>query len=327
MPTLLMTIASAPIRLLEWLGGQGTRAIAALVFFGIAFPPVGRLLKPYVADAIFLLLCAAFLRVDLALLRGYLRRPGLVLAATAWTMLAVPLIFGGVWSFAGMDRHSPDLYLALMLQAMASPMMASPALAAVMGLDATLVVVALVISTAIVPITAPFFAYVFLGPALTLSPLALGAKLSMILAGSVVVASVIRWRAGAEAVRRHAQMIDGISVLVLFVFVSAVMGNVAGEFFSAPLRVASLTVLAFVVFFAMIGATVLVFRRAGNARAMALGLMVAQRNMGLMVAATGGVLPETAWLFLGLSQFPIYLTPQLLKPIVQRLLPPPAVPS
>jgi BASS family bile acid:Na+ symporter len=49
--------------------------------------------------------------------------------------------------------------------------------------------------------------------------------------------------------------------------------------------------------------------------------MVAQRNMGLMLAATGDVLPGGTWLYFALSQFPIYLTPQLLKPIVRRLPP------
>ena len=318
----LLKIAAAPVCALVWLGGQGTRAIAALVVFGIVMPPAGRLLKPYVTEAIFLLLVASFLRVDLKLLRGYLRRPGLVLAAAAWTMLAVPLISGGAWSLAGLNRASPDIYLALILQAVASPMMASPALAAVMGLDATLVLVTLVIGTALVPLTAPIFAYIFLGSALTLSPLALGAKLVAILSGSLIVASAIRWRLGGDQIKRHAPLIDGVNVLVLFVFVSAVMENVAGEFLADPLRVLSLTMLAFAVFFALIGLTALIFRGSGYARAMALGLMVAQRNMGLMVAATGGLLPETAWLFLGLSQLPIYLSPQLLKPIVQRLVPP-----
>ena len=322
MSPILAKIAAAPVHALVWLGNQGTRAIAALVFFGIAIPPAGRLLKPYVTEAIFLLLCASFLRVDLKLLRDYLRRPGLVLAAAGWTMLAVPLIAGGVWSLAGLDQASPDIYLALILQAVASPMMAAPALAAVMGLDSTLVLVTLVIGTALVPLTAPIFAYIFLGSALMLSPMALGAKLLAILAGSLVAASVIRWRAGAAPIKRHARLIDGINVLVLFVFVSAVMGNVAGEFLADPVRVLALTLLAFAVFFAMIGLTAVIFRRSGYGRAMALGLMVAQRNMGLMVAATGGALPETAWLFLGLSQFPIYLTPQLLKPIVARLVPP-----
>jgi BASS family bile acid:Na+ symporter len=315
----LKSIAAAPVQALVWLGNQGTRAIAALVFIGIAVPPAGELLKPYVTEAIFLLLCSSFLRVDLGMLREYLRRPGLVLSATAWTMLAVPLISGGIWHLTGLNRGSPDLYLALMLQAMASPMMAAPALAAVMGLDATLVLVTLVIGTGIVPITAPLFAYVFLGQALTLSPLALGLKLLAILAGALCVASAIRMCTGSEAVKRHARLIDGITVVFLFVFVSAVMGNVAGGILADPLRALKLTLLAFAVFFALMGTTALIFRKAGYERAMALGLMVSQRNMGLMLAATDGILPGTTWLYFAFSQFPIYLTPQLLKPIVQRL--------
>ena len=315
----LKMIAAAPVQALVWLGNQGTRAIAALVFIGVAVPPAGELLKPYVTEAIFLLLCTSFLRVDLGMLREYLRRPGLVLGATAWTMLAVPLMSGGIWYLTGLDRSSPDLHLALMLQAMASPMMAAPALAAVMGLDATLVLVTLVIGTGIVPITAPLFAYVFLGSALTLSPLALGLKLLAILAGSLCVAGAIRWTTGSEAVKRRARLIDGITVVFLFVFVSAVMGNVAGGFSSDPVRALKLTLLAFAVFFALMGVTALIFRKAGYQRAMALGLMVSQRNMGLMLAATDGILPGTTWLYFAFSQFPIYLTPLLLKPIVQRL--------
>ena len=53
---------------------------------------------------------------------------------------------------------------------------------------------------------------------------------------------------------------------------------------------------------------------------MALGLMVSQRNMGLMLAATEGLLPGTAWLYFAFSQFPIYLSPQLFKPIVGRVI-------
>jgi BASS family bile acid:Na+ symporter len=318
MPAILQNVVAVPVQALAWLGGQGTRAIAALVFIGIAAPPLGELLKPFVTEAIFLLLCISFLRVDLGALRDYLRRPGLVLAATAWTTLAVPLISGGICFVTGVDVRSPDLYLALMLQAVASPMMASPALAAVMGLDATLVLVTLVIGTALVPITAPLFAYAFFGTALTLSPLALGLKLVAILAGAMLVAGAIRWGVGATAIKRHARAVDGLTVLFLFVFVAAVMGNVAGGFLADPVRAVELTGLAFAVFFALLGFTALIFRKAGYGRAMALGLMVSQRNMGLMLAATDGVLPGTTWLYFALSQFPIYLSPQLLKPIARK---------
>jgi BASS family bile acid:Na+ symporter len=316
---LLRNIVGRAAQALGWLGGQGTRAIAALVFIGLAVPPAGEMLKPYVAEAIFVLLCLSFLRVDPGALRNYLRRPSLVFAATAWTMIGVPLLSGVTGLATGLDVQSPDLLLALMLQAVASPMMASPALAAIMCLDATLVLVSLVTSTALVPITAPLFAYVFLGTTLSLSPLKLGLKLLAILAGSMLVAGAIRSGAGAAAINRYGKQLDGVTVVVLFVFVAAVMGNVAGGLIADPIKAVELAMLAFAVFFVLLGTTTLVFRKVGYGRAIALGLMVAQRNMGLMLAATNGVLPETGWLYFAFSQFPIYLSPQFLKPIVARL--------
>jgi BASS family bile acid:Na+ symporter len=310
---------SVPAHALAWLGGQGTRAIAALVFIGIALPPLGELLKPFVTEAIFLLLCISFMRVDLGALRAHLRRPGLVLAATAWTTLGVPLISGAGCVAVGLDTRAPDLFLALMLQTVASPMMASPALAAVMGLDATLVLVTLVTSTALVPFTAPLFAYLFFGHALSLSPLGLGLKLVAILAGALCVAGAIRAIAGEAAIKRHKAPIDGFNILILFVFVAAVMGTVMGSLWADPLWAIELAVLAFAVFFALLGTTFVIFRKAGPERAFALGLMVSQRNMGLMLAATEGVLPGTTWLYFAMSQFPIYLSPQLLKPLANRL--------
>ncbi len=316
MPVILRNIPALAAQALAWLGGQGTRAIAALVFIGLAVPQAGAILKPYVTEAIFVLLCLSFMRVEFSALRGHMRRPRLVLAATGWTMIGVPLISGAIGMAAGLDLRSPDLLLSLMLQAVASPMMASPALAAVMGLDSTLVLVTLVTSTALVPITAPLFAYVVLGATLSLSPLGLGLKLLAILAGSVLVAAAIRWAFGRGALERRARELDGMTVLFLFVFVVAVMGNVASSFMTDPVKIVELTLLAFAVFFTLLGLTALIFRKAGYERAMALGLMVSQRNMGLMLAATDGVLPGTAWLYFALSQFPIYLSPQLLKPIV-----------
>jgi predicted Na+-dependent transporter len=206
-----------------------------------------------------------------------------------------------------------------MLQAVASPMMAAPSLAALIGLDATLVLVTLVTGTALVPFTAPLFASIFFGTALTLSPIALGLKLATILAGSLMVAAAIRWLAGEAAIRRSRLPIDGINIIILLVFVSAVMGNVAGSLLADPMQTIGLTAFAFVIFFLLTGATAVIFRSLGREDALAVALMVSQRNMGLMVAATDGLLPGTTWLYFALSQFPIYLSPQLLKPILQRL--------
>jgi hypothetical protein len=47
--------------------------------------------------------------------------------------------------------------------------------------------------------------------------------------------------------------------------------------------------------------------------------MASQRNMGLMLAATGGALPDFTWLYFALAQFPVYLSPLLLTPLARRL--------
>jgi hypothetical protein len=316
-----MSVFHAPVAALAWLGRQGTRAIAGVVFVAIALPPIGALLKPFVTEAIFVLLCIAFMRVDVAALRGLVLRPGLVLAATAWTMLAIPLLFGLIGRAVGLETRSPDLMLGLMLQAVASPMMAAPAFAALMGLDATLVLVALIVSSALTPFTAPLFVHAFVGPALTMSPLALGIKLPAILAGSALVGIAVRRLAGAAAIERHRDAIDGFNILVVFVFVAAIMENVVARFYAEPVLTLTLGALAFAASFAVLGATILVFAKAGHERALVLALMASQRNMGLMLAATGGVLPDLVWVYFGLCQFPIYLAPQFLKPLARHVRP------
>ncbi|CAL77271.1 conserved hypothetical protein; putative membrane protein [Bradyrhizobium sp. ORS 278] len=308
-----------PLRALSWLGNQGTRAIALVLFVAIAVPPVGELTRPYVTHAIFLLLCISFMRVDIVLLRAHLRRPLLVVAATAWTTIAVPALVGTIARLTGFDAAAPELHLALMLQATASPMMASPALAGLMGLDATLVLITLVTSTALVPLTAPVFAYVFLGQTLALSPAALGLKLAAILAGAVAAATAVRLAFGIEAIRRHRAPIDGFNICILFVFASAIMAHFLSDLVTSPFRMLGLAVLAFAVFFLLLGITMLLFRGAGRERAMALGVMVSLRNMGLMLAATEGAIPGTTWLYFAMSQFPIHLAPQLLRPFAERL--------
>jgi hypothetical protein len=258
--------------------------------------------------------------MDVAALRTYVRRPAIVLTATAWTSIGIPVLFGVSCLASGIEKQAPDLFLALMLQAVASPMMAAPALAALMGLDVTLVLVTLVTSTALMPFTAPVFALVFVGPNLSISPLVLAAKLFAILTGAALVGFVVRRVFGLVAIERQKERINGLNILVLFVFVAAVMEGVGARFLASPLTTTALAALAFVVFFAVLFLTALLFLPAGRESALALGFMASQRNMGLMLAVTGGALPDLTWLYFALSQFPIYLSPQLLQPLARRIL-------
>ena len=196
--------------------------------------------------------------------------------------------------------------------------MSSPALAALLGLDVALTLASLVVSCAITPFTASLFTHVFLGTALA-SPLGFGVRLFLIIVGCALVATVIRLVTGKTFIEAQRERIDGLSVLAMFMFAVAAMDGVTDHFRTNPMLVIELTALAFALALIMIALTGLVFVRAGRARALAIGLIAGNRNIGLMLTATGFVVPDVAWLYFAVAQFPIYLLPHLLKPLVRRL--------
>ena len=118
---------------------------------------------------------------------------------------------------------------------------------------------------------------------------------------------------------RGRSRIDCLSVIALFVFAAALMEGVAANIIADPLMVLSLIALAFALSPALTALTALVLARAGLSSAMALGLAAGSRNMGLVPAAAGSSVPDLTWLYFALAQFPIYLLPQMLKPLARRI--------
>jgi hypothetical protein len=319
-----MALVHLPAVALAWLGRQGPRAIAVSIFVGLALPPLAALFKPFVTEQIFVLLCLAFLRVEPVALGGHIKRPALVVAATVWTMMVVPFSLGWLFQSLPLAGHMPGLLLALILQTAAPPLMAAPAVAAMLRLDAALTLTLLVLSIIMAPLTAPAFAQLFVGAALDMSALALGLKLFLLLAGAALVAAAVRRFAGRAWVERQHERIDGLNVLVLFAFAVALMDGVAARIIAEPLLVLGLIIFTFALSLAITAVTTLVFTFAGPPRAFTIGLAAGGRNMGLMLAATGGAVPDLTWLYFALAQFPVYLLPQLLLPVARRMAPTPA---
>jgi hypothetical protein len=299
-------------------GRHGTLLAAASIFVGLAIPDLAAACKPFLGEAIVAMLTLAFLRVDPAELRRHWTRPGLIAAATLWTMLIVPAVLGIVFLAFGLDQRIPGLYFMLVLQISAPGLMSSPALAALLGLDVALTLAALIVSTAITPLTASFFTHVYLGTTLV-SPFAFGLKLFLIIAGCALAASIVRLITGQAFIEAQRERIDGLSVLAMSMFAIAAMDGVLDHLRADPLMVMKLTALAFVLALGLIAVTALVFQRAGRGRAFAIGLIAGNRNVGLMLAATGFAVPDIAWLYFALAQFPIYLLPHLLRPLAKRL--------
>ena len=313
---LLRTLSHA----LAWLGRQGTRAVAASLFLGLALPPLAGFFKPVIGETIFAMLVIAFVRVDLLRVRAHLRRPALLLACLAWMMAGVPLLVGIGLRVFGVAQHAPGLDLALALGSVGPPIMSAPAFAYLLGLEGALSLTLLVLSMAVTPVTAPLLAGLVAPGDLPLSGFSLGLRLFTLLAGSLALAAVLRRLLGPRRTEAAAQIFDGLNVVLLFIFAVALMDGVAAHVLAAPALTLGLTALAFAAALGSTALTALLFRRMGFAEALSLGLAVGHRNLGLMIAATGGALPDLAWLYFAVAQFPIYLSPQLVRPLAQRIL-------
>lgn len=316
---MLKRFLDRPAAGLAWLGRHGTNAVAVSILLGIALPPLGALIRPIFPETVFLLLCLAFLRVDPGALRAQFGRPKLLIAAAIWTMLVVPVLAGLGLRALDLGDQSPALLLALMLNVVAPPIFSSPALATLMGLNAALTLALLLACVVVTPFFAPALVAVFVGPAVTFSPLSLGLRLVLMLAGAACVGIAVRSFAGKAWVERQAARIDGLNVVVLFLFAVALMGDVLSNTIARPLFVLGLLALSTAVTFGLSALTALIFGRSGFHSALPLAHAAGSRNTGLMLAAAAGSVPELVWLYVALIQIPIYALPLLMRPLLRRL--------
>lgn len=303
---------------LAWIGQRGTYALTASIFIGMTLPGLSSYARPYLPHAVFVLLVLAFLRVDASAVASRARRPGLILIACLWMMALIPLAVIAVVKGFGIAVNEPQLLLILFLITCGPPVMSAPAFIYLMGLEGALSLALLVAATAIVPVSAPLLAGLLMGPALELDSLDLALRLSALLGGSLLLATILRRLAGTQRITAARSHIDGMNVVVLLFFAIAAMDGVAASFLSRPGFTFSILALTFAVAFLQIGLTLLAFAGAGRADAFTIAHAAGNRNMGLMVAAMGGVLPEVTWLWFALGQMPIYTLPMLLKPFAQR---------
>ena len=312
-----MNIVELPMAALAWLGRQGTRALAVSIFIGLAVPSLAAYVKPHLAETVFVLLLFSYLRTDPSAFGRVVKAPRLSILAAVWIMVAVPLLFGAVYAFTGLRDSQPALYTIMILQMAIPPITSSAAFAALMGLDVALSLFALILCNALSPVTTVAFSYLFLGTSL-ISPLELGGKLLFFFAASGAVAWGIRRLAGQRWIEQRKEAIDGLNVLGVFVFAIAAMDGVPRQFIADPLFALGLLALIIILTLALIGLSALVFIRAGLDQGLVIGLLAGFRNLGVVMAALGTSLPELAWFYFALVQFPIYLFPALLKPLARR---------
>jgi BASS family bile acid:Na+ symporter len=304
---------------LEWSARHGGALLAGCIFVGVAVPPLAALLRETVTITVAGLMTLVLLRVDLAQVIAFLRRPWLVTALVAWLLLACPLVVFAVTRGAGLDG---PLGAALVIMATGCAATSSPAFARLVGLDASVSLVVALISTLLVPFTAPPIALGLLGVDLPISVGGLMARLGLIVGVPLLIALAIRRLVPAERIAGWSGRVDGIVVLLLVLYGIGVMDGMQAALLGEPAWVLGGLALAFAGNYALNALTALAAWQAGRRVALAAGLLSGNRNMALYLAVLPAATDSRILLFFALCQFPLFLSPFLLRPVYDRLRPP-----
>lgn len=307
------------LNLLALLGRYGTQGFAASIFLGLALPQLASLARPLLGFTIFVFLLITFVRIEAAALKALLLAPGRVLAAALCLVVAPPAIVTAGVAVVGRNALEPGLLLGLAVLAAAPPIMSSPTVAMLLGLEPALILATVLSITVLSPVLSPAVASFVAGQAVPLDPAILVIRLVGLVGGSVLAAFVLRRALGAERVQRHKASFDGIGIVMYFVFAVAAMDGVLPALLGNPARVAGYLGIALAVSAAGFGVCWVLLRWAEPGERLVLGYATGQRNMGLLVAALGASTPETTYLFFALAQFPVYIAPQVIRTVAARL--------
>ena len=303
--------------LLAFFGRHAAWMLFAGVFLGLLFPALASLLRPLLPVAVVLLLLIALLRVDWPTALGYLRRPLLIGVLTAWMLLASPVL---AWILLPPLGLPEGLTTALILMAAAPPILSGAAFALLLGLDAALAVVVVLVSTLLTPLTLPPLALGLLGIELAIGVGELMARLALVVGLAYLGALGVRRWLGAARIGRVADQLDGVMVLMLLLFAVAIMDGVTATLYSRPGVVALWLAAAMLANPALQALAALVFWRLGVRAALTAGILSGNCNMGLLLAALSTETDYDVILFFAVAQIPMYMTPAILLPIYRRLL-------
>jgi BASS family bile acid:Na+ symporter len=302
---------------LAWLAARGGPTFAIALALGLAVPSLAGLLRPALSTVVLLLTFLVLLRTDLAASVSELKQPWRVALLSLWVLLATPVLALLAARLAGLDD---GLTAALVVTATAPPLTSAPAFARIMGLDAAFALTGSLVPMLFVPVSAPPLARHLAGLELSIGVGAMMARLAFFVGLPMLAAVLVRRLVPAPAMAARARMLDGLVVLALGVFATAVMDGVSALALAQPGRAAAMVVASFAHNWSFFALTALIFAREGRVRALTAGLLGGSRQMALMLAVLPADAPRDVVLFLAVAQFPLYLNPFLLKPLLARLL-------
>jgi BASS family bile acid:Na+ symporter len=316
---ILVSMLAALASTLALLGRYGTQGFALSIFLGLALPQFSAAARPLLPITIFCFTTVVFMRADLTVIAGLVRRPMKLTVTCLWLLFTPALLIAATLAVLGRDALDPGLLLGIAIVGAAPPIMSTPAVAILYGFEPSLIIAGVIATTVVSPLTAPLLVDLLAGATVPLDRLALTLRLVMFIGGGIVVAFALRRWLGAERIRKLKPNLDGFGVLMYFVFAIAAMDGVTKAAIERPGQVTFFLSIAFLISAIGLASAWLALRSFPVSERFMIGYGTSQRNMGLLVAALGTGVPPTTFLYFALAQFPIYLLPWLLRGVAARI--------
>ncbi|MCZ7566827.1 MAG: hypothetical protein M5U08_25935 [Burkholderiales bacterium] len=305
------------VQALTYIGRHGALFLAFGVLLGLALPGLAATIRPLLLPALLVPLTIALLRLDWRLLGDAVRRPVLIAAVTAWVLVATPLLMSLALRQTPLP---PALVNAIILMAASAPVTMCATISLILRLDTALAVVAIVGATALMPFTLPAIALPLLGLALDIELGAFVLRFVLMVGTAFGIALAVRRLAGPDRLAPHAHALDATAVISLLVFAVAIMDGVTAAAIARPGYVIGTVAAAFAANLALQLAGTLAFVGLGARRALTVGLLSGNCNMGIILVALADKADFDTIMFFALGQIPMYMLPALLRPLYARLL-------
>ena len=246
--------------LLHMAGRHGTLILPLGVAVGLAVQPLAELLRPLLAAVVFCMLTFIFIRLDVFAAIAQVRRPKVVPLAVVLAIVVMPVLTA---LFLMLFPQSPGLTAALILYTSAPPSFAAVALAFILGLDGALGVALILGCLVLHPILTPLFTELVTGGAVLVPGSEIALRLALLIGGAAVAAFIGRRMIGRARLARSGEAIDGVSVILMLVFVVGLMDGIPAQIIARPGHALALTALVFALHLLLNLATAIVFLWAG----------------------------------------------------------------
>lgn len=302
------------------LGGcarHGRLLLVAGLLIGLTFPALADGMRASIQWSIAALLLVAAIRIGPDGMRGRTSRLGLHVGLTALMQILLPL---AVLLLAWLVGWHGTLLLCAVLVVSAPPISGGPNLVLMLGGDGASALRQLVTGTALLPFTVllvlPFLPqFDDAGHVLVAA-----VKLLLVIALASAIGFAIRIRYLPRLSSRALSELDGLSALLMSIVVIGLMSAVGPALREEPARVGYYLLFAFVLNIGLQSLGRLLWQRwPGGEYTLALSVLTGNRNIALFLTALPAALIDELILFIGCYQFPMYLTPLLMRRFYARL--------